>query len=441
MDRELLLEIGVEELPASWLPMLTVQLAERLKARLTEEGLPSRTACRGVRDAAPADGLPARVDRSAGGSRRDDHGAAGLGGVRCRRASHERGIGIRAQAGRGFRRPAAQGHPEGPVPGLRAPHPGQGHGRRAARRPGQGAARSASFPAHMRWDAQLDDEKGEFTFGRPIRWLLFLYGGRVVPFTIARQALASSPRVQDVSTGAVTYGHRFLATSGRAGRAIKVRSFDEYRKKLGENFVILARERAPRSHHARTGSAGAAHRRARHAASASAGRSAARGSAGPGRVPVRRERRVPAGVPDAAGRSPHDDADPSPALLPGGVGDGRAAAGVSRGDEHTGGQRARHRDERGARRHGAAPRCAVLLGQRSAGRARGAVVRGSTACCSTRRSGRTRRRSGASNRWRVDWRRTCSPRRPRRTRRRGRRGWRRPISRRTWCASSPNCRA
>ena len=43
MDRELLLEIGVEELPASWLPSLTTQLAARLTARLVEEGLPSRT--------------------------------------------------------------------------------------------------------------------------------------------------------------------------------------------------------------------------------------------------------------------------------------------------------------------------------------------------------------------------------------------------------------
>jgi glycyl-tRNA synthetase beta chain len=42
MDRELLIEIGVEELPASWLPGLTTQLAERLKARLTEDGLTSR---------------------------------------------------------------------------------------------------------------------------------------------------------------------------------------------------------------------------------------------------------------------------------------------------------------------------------------------------------------------------------------------------------------
>ena len=36
MDRELLIEIGVEELPASWMPKLTTQLAERLTARLSE---------------------------------------------------------------------------------------------------------------------------------------------------------------------------------------------------------------------------------------------------------------------------------------------------------------------------------------------------------------------------------------------------------------------
>ncbi len=33
MDRELLLEIGVEEMPASWLPALTAQLAGAARAR------------------------------------------------------------------------------------------------------------------------------------------------------------------------------------------------------------------------------------------------------------------------------------------------------------------------------------------------------------------------------------------------------------------------
>ena len=34
----------------------------------------------------------------------------------------------------------------------------------------------------------LDDGRGELLFGRPIRWILFVYGGRVVPFTIAAHA-------------------------------------------------------------------------------------------------------------------------------------------------------------------------------------------------------------------------------------------------------------
>ena len=84
----------------------------------------------------------------------------------------------------------------------------------------------------MRWDAALDDGRGELLFGRPIRWLLFVYGGRVVPFTIVRSSAAQTAEVQDVPTGAITFGHRFLTTSGRAGRAIKVRSFDEYRARL-----------------------------------------------------------------------------------------------------------------------------------------------------------------------------------------------------------------
>src|SRR5947207_1881181 len=88
-----------------------------------------------------------------------------------------------------------------------------------------GVLRGFAFPKAMRWDAVLDDGKGELLFGRPIRWILFLYGGRVVPFSIGRSAAAQSSAVQEVPSGAVTYGHRFLTTSGRAGRAIKVRSF------------------------------------------------------------------------------------------------------------------------------------------------------------------------------------------------------------------------
>jgi glycyl-tRNA synthetase beta chain len=70
---------------------------------------------------------------------------------------------------------------------------------------------------------------------------VLLYGGRVVPFVIRRTELAQGPTVQDVRTGANTYGHRFLTTSGRAGRAIKVKTFEDYEARLLENFVILQR--------------------------------------------------------------------------------------------------------------------------------------------------------------------------------------------------------
>jgi glycyl-tRNA synthetase beta chain len=62
----------------------------------------------------------------------------------------------------------------------------------------------------------------------------------VVPFTIGRTTGAAGPQVLDVESGPLTYGHRFLATSGRAGRSIKVRSFEEYQARLAEHFVVLS---------------------------------------------------------------------------------------------------------------------------------------------------------------------------------------------------------
>ncbi len=240
MDRELLLEIGVEEMPASWLPPLTRQLGERLRARLAEEGFvpkgaietfstPRRlTACLATLVDRQEDrdetvmGPPVSAAFDAEGHPTN----AGLGFARKLGADFDALLQVETPKGKYL---SYQRHIRGRatvdvLPDLL--------GR---------VLRDLTFPRLMRWDAQLADGKGELPFGRPIRWLLFLYGGRVVPFTIARQQLASSPRVQDVTSGAVTYGHRFLATTGRAGRAIKVRSFDEYRKRLTESFVMLSR--------------------------------------------------------------------------------------------------------------------------------------------------------------------------------------------------------
>jgi len=80
---------------------------------------------------------------------------------------------------------------------------------------------SLSFPKFMRWG------QGSFRFVRPIRWLLALYGGRMIPFEI-----------DGVKSGNKTYGHRFLSRG-----QIRVRSFQDYMEKLEERHVIVDQSR------------------------------------------------------------------------------------------------------------------------------------------------------------------------------------------------------
>lgn len=237
MDRELLIEIGVEELPASWLPNLTRQMAEKLEARLKELR---------IAPLAPVESFstPRRLTgRIAKIAERQEDLEETITGPPVSAAFKD---GQPTPAALGFAR--KQGVEFDQVTRVQTPK-----GEYLAyhrRQRGRSAVdtlpdlmtallRDLSFPKQMNWDARLEDERGDFTFGRPIRWLLFLYGGRVVPYTIPRTDNASGPLVQDVESGAVTYGHRFLATSGRAGRSIKVRSFDEYQARLAEHFVVL----------------------------------------------------------------------------------------------------------------------------------------------------------------------------------------------------------
>ena len=241
MDRELLIEIGVEEMPASWLPGLTTQLTDvttaQLKAaRLDIDGpVESWTTPRR---------LAVRVDRVA--ERQADLEEVLSGPP----VSAARGPdGQFTPAAIGFARKSGV-EPEA-LEEIETPK-----GRYLAVRKRQrgkasvdalpdvmtGLLRGLSFPRTMNWDAWLEDGRGDLRFGRPIRWLLFLYGGRVVPYDIRRSDGAQSPLVQDVRSGPTTYGHRFLTTSGRAGRAVKVKTFEDYRSRLLEHFVVLERE-------------------------------------------------------------------------------------------------------------------------------------------------------------------------------------------------------
>jgi DNA-binding CsgD family transcriptional regulator len=70
-----------------------------------------------------------------------------------------------------------------------------------------GLLRDLAFPKQMHWDARLEDGRGELLFGRPIRWLLLLYGGRVVPYTIGRAPGAVSRQGQAVDVAQRGTGH------------------------------------------------------------------------------------------------------------------------------------------------------------------------------------------------------------------------------------------
>jgi glycyl-tRNA synthetase beta chain len=240
MDRELLIEIGCEEIPASWLPDLTSQLARKLEARLKDFRL---TASAPTESYSTPRRLTVRIAKV--NERQTDLEDLVTGPPIAA-----------AYAADGAPTPAAVGFAKKygvEVAALEKHETAKGvYLAYRVRQRGKATVdvladvtgallRDLTFPKQMRWDAYLEDGKGELVFARPIRWLVLMYGGRVVPFVIRRSEIAQGPNVQDIRSGSQTYGHRFLTTSGRAGRAIKVKTFDDYQARLLENFVILDR--------------------------------------------------------------------------------------------------------------------------------------------------------------------------------------------------------
>jgi glycyl-tRNA synthetase beta chain len=76
---------------------------------------------------------------------------------------------------------------------------------------------SIPFQKSMRWaDVPI-------RFARPIHWILALFGGEVIPFEIG-----------NIQSGNVTYGHRFMHSG-----PIPVKDFQSYLQKTREAFVIV----------------------------------------------------------------------------------------------------------------------------------------------------------------------------------------------------------
>lgn len=78
--------------------------------------------------------------------------------------------------------------------------------------------RAFPWPKSMRWGS------GTLRWVRPIKRILCLFDGKVVPFAI-----------DGVEAHDATQGHRFLGT----GRGLKIRDFADYRRQLQDNFVML----------------------------------------------------------------------------------------------------------------------------------------------------------------------------------------------------------
>ena len=239
--KELFLEIGCEEMPASWLPSLTRQLGDHFGTRLDAARLtcerPFRTFSTPRRLGLSVRGVAARqTDLAETVTGPPVSASFDAGGTPTRAAegfARKQGVDVTALA----TIETAKGK-------YLAYHRRQRGGTARRILPGVLAAtlRDLAFPKQMHWDAWLDDGRGELVFGRPIRWLAFLHGGQVVPFTILRTEAARSAGVKPVKSGAITFGHRFFAKQGRPGRAIRIRSFADYKKRLAGAYVLIDRE-------------------------------------------------------------------------------------------------------------------------------------------------------------------------------------------------------
>ncbi|MBW1990543.1 MAG: glycine--tRNA ligase subunit beta, partial [Deltaproteobacteria bacterium] len=201
MGRELLLEIGTEEIPAGFIPPALAEMADSLRKRLDQEriavgeiitwGTPRRLTLV-ARDVADSQaevtqevlGPPKSVAfDEAGKPTKAAEGFAKAQGVAVEQLMEvetPRGVyvGVRkVTAGQPTRERLPHILPE-LILGL-------------------------SFPKAMRWGSL------HITFARPIHWILALFGGEVISFPLG-----------DVVSGGVTYGHRFLAELAKAAASV-----------------------------------------------------------------------------------------------------------------------------------------------------------------------------------------------------------------------------
>ena len=203
---EFLLELLSEEIPAR---MQTG--AARDLERMTREGLAS-------------EGLALDEVRAFAGPRRLTLVVTGLPAQQADRTEERRGprVGAPAQAIEGFLRST----------GLNADELEERAGVLFARisRPGRATPAilkelTEGIAARFPWPKSMTTGSGSFRWVRPLRRILALFDGEVVPIEI-----------DGLTAGDLTEGHRVMGPRG----PVRVRDFADYEKALDERFVVLS---------------------------------------------------------------------------------------------------------------------------------------------------------------------------------------------------------
>lgn len=217
--RDLLLEVGFEELPARFVNPAAKQLADEVCSRLAELHLshgavtvystPRRLA---VRVADLEEVQPDRMSEVKGPPKNiayDEEGRltkAGTGFARSQGVSPEE---LFVKPVQGVDYVFARKHHTGQPTLSLLPEVLRS------------AIMALSFPKNMRWGDY------ELRFARPLRWIAALYGEEVVPFAVG-----------PVESGRITWGHRQLSRG-----PIELKHPGEYAARLQDGYVIVEAER------------------------------------------------------------------------------------------------------------------------------------------------------------------------------------------------------
>ncbi|MEW6382184.1 MAG: glycine--tRNA ligase subunit beta [bacterium] len=220
MPMELLLEIGVEEIPARFIPGALERLAAEARGLLARNrieaqgiatyGTPRRLILHGAQVAEEQESF---VEEIAGPPKRICYDAQGQPTKAALGFAKNQGVPVedlqvRTIEGKGEYLVVVKQH----------------HGRKTRELLGDILAKlitSLSFPKVMRWG------DGNLLFARPIHWIMAIYGGEVVPLSL-----------DGIESGDLSYGHRFTSPG-----SFKAADFASFVRAAEQAQVIISPDR------------------------------------------------------------------------------------------------------------------------------------------------------------------------------------------------------